>query len=818
MVRKRYFFSVILSIAGVIWTQSTAPAQGQNSPRPVVREATRTDTTAPLRHMPELPPTPAILGQIFERPRKLLPNREGSIAPLAATDPVLQAPVAEPGAPTTGPDFEGVGNVNGVLPPDTVGDIGPSHYVQMVNLSFAIYNRSGNKLYGPVNTNTLWQGFGGPCESTNDGDPIVLYDHLADRWMMSQFALPSFPRGPFYQCIAVSQAGDPLGAWHRYEFLISQSKLNDYPKFGVWPDGYYMSINQYKCRFISCSWAGQGVVAFERDKMLNGQQAQMVYFDLETVDSNLGGMLPSDLDGPAPPAGAPNYFAQVDDHAWGYSPDQLQIWDFHVDWSNPGSSTFTKWGNLGTAAFDSNMCSYSRNCVPQSGTSVKVDALSDRLMFRLQYRNFGAHQTLMVNHTVDVNGSDRAGIRWYELRKSGAGWSIHQQGTFSPDSTHRWMGSIAMNSMGDAGLGYSISSTSVFPSIRATGRLSEDSLGQMTQGEISIVNGSGHQTHSSGRWGDYSSMSVDPADDCTFWYTQEYYAVSGSAPWRTRIGSFKLRDCAALPTPPNAPNSLQATAVSSSQIDLAWNDSSDNEDGFRVRRCQGSSCTPTQVVATLAANSISHSDTGLSPNTPYTYAVVAFNPGGESDPTNTASATTDQIAAPNAPTGLSVTAVSSSQINLSWTDASNNEEGFRIERCTGSVCTPSTVVATVGAGVTSYNDSGLTANTTYRYHVVAFNAGGESTSNQAGATTQAAPAISLSATGYKVKGLQKADLSWTGATTANVDVYRNGSLIATTANDGFHTDNINNKGGGSYTYKVCEQGTAICSNNAVVTF
>jgi hypothetical protein len=370
----------------------------------------------------------------------------------------------------------------------------------------------------------------------------VLYDHLADRWMISQFALPNFPFGPFYQCIAVSQTGDPTGAWHRYAFLYSNTKMNDYPKFGVWPDAYYMSANQFNQ--VSLGWGGQGVVAFERDRMLQGLSARMIYFDLYGTDPNLGGMLPSDLDGPAPPAGAPNYFAQVDDNAWGYSPDQLQIWEFHADWANPLSSTFGNKLALPAASFNANMCNYARNCIPQPGTNVKLDALSDRLMYRLQYRNFGTHQTLVTNQTVDVNGSDRAGIRWYELRKTGGAWSIYQQSSFSPDSNHRWMGSIAMNSLGTIALGYSISNAStIYPSIDVTGRLAGDPLSTLPQGVLRLYTGTGAQTHSASRWGDYSSMSVDPTDDCTFWYTTEYLQTTGSAPWRTRIGSFTIGSC-----------------------------------------------------------------------------------------------------------------------------------------------------------------------------------------------------------------------------------------------------------------------------------
>ena len=577
---KRNLFSrILVPVLVFVLAFASFPAAGvqaEGGGNPVVSYATRSDVTGALRHMPQLPPLPVVLGQIFERPRKLLPNRQSNPGPIGI-DPALQtfAPAAD--AATTGANFEGVNNVNGVLPPDTVGDIGPNHYVQMVNLSFAVYDRSGNKLYGPVAGNTLWQGFGGPCETTNDGDPVVLYDHLADRWLMTQFALPNYPRGPFYECIAVSQSPDPLGSWNRYEFLISNNKLDDYPKFGVWPDGYYMSINQFTCKFIGCNWAGAGAVAFERDAMLAGQTARMVYFDLYNTDPNLGGMLPADLDGPAPAAGTPNPFAQMDDNAWGYSGDQLQVWNFHVNWNNPSSSTFTFDRALPVNAFDSDLCGYSRNCIEQPG-GTKLDSLSDRLMFRLQYRNFGSYKTMVVNHTVDSNGADRAGIRWYELRDTGSGWGIHQQSTYSPDSANRWVGSIAMNGAGDIGLGYSVSSTSISPSIRFTGRLAGDPLNQMTQGEGTLINGSGYQTHTSGRWGDYAMMAVDPLDDCTFWFTTEYYNSVSSAGWRTRVGSFKMANCGA-PTDTSPAVSItnpgNGTTVSG-QVNITANATDDN--------------------------------------------------------------------------------------------------------------------------------------------------------------------------------------------------------------------------------------------------
>ncbi|MBI2895393.1 MAG: hypothetical protein HYY06_17695 [Deltaproteobacteria bacterium] len=524
--------------------------EGLSQTRPVVRFATRSDASPPLRATPERPAPPPVLATIFEKPRHPLPNRfeaEG-----AADDEALQAAIEEAAAPGVLGSFAGLANSDNaavlgsrMLPPDVNGDIGPDHYVQWVNGVLAVYDRTGSRVLGPIAGSRLWQGFGGPCEASNDGDPIALYDHLADRWLMSQFALPNFPSGPFYQCIAVSQTPDPTGAYHRYEFLIDERKMNDYPKLGVGPDAYALAINQYRCELLGCRWAGQGAVAFERDAMLDGLPARMIRFDLERVDPNLGGMLPADLDGPAQAPGVPVPFCQVDDDAWGYSPDQVQCWELAADWVTPGSSTFTFAVALRTAAFNSNMCGYSRNCIPQPG-GTPVDALSDRLMARLQLREFGSHRALLVSHTTDVGG-DHAGIRWYELRDSGRGWSIEQQGTYAPDGDNRWMGSVAMNGIGDVMLGFSVSSAVTYPSVRVTGRLAEDPAGTMTQGEATLAAGRFYQSHSSGRWGDYSMMAVDPVDDCTFVYTQEYYDSNDpatSAEWVTRWGFVKERDCA----------------------------------------------------------------------------------------------------------------------------------------------------------------------------------------------------------------------------------------------------------------------------------
>src|SRR3954469_16843712 len=558
-MRQRLFvvaaLVALVSITDIRAQRPAASALRAGAPTSVIH-FDRFDRSLQLRDLP--PGTPPIGEMVKEREprwRRVSRHPAGLLA-----DPMVQTSPQIPTIPGPSRSVEGINNVNGVLPPDTNGDVGPNHFVQWVNTSFAVYSK-GNAttppalLYGPASANTLWSGFGGPCETRNDGDPIVRYDHLADRWVMSQLAIPNnffgiLLFGPFYECIAVSATSDPLGAYYRYQY--SFDKLNDYPKRAVGPGGHYHTMHQYTA--LSLQWAGQGVVAFDRAKMLAGQPASAIYYDLASVDPNLAASPPADLDGPPPPAGSPEYFVQADDDAWDAVPsDQLQIWQFHTDWMTPSQSSFTRVAALPTAPFDSDMCGNSRNCLPQPGTTATIDAMSDRLMYRLQYRNFGDPESLVVNHTVDADGTDHAGVRWYEVRNPGSSPSIYQQGTYAPDSNHRWMGSVAMDSAGNMALGFSVTGVSTFPSIRYTGRLAGDPPNVMTLGETDLIVGTGSQTSSLGRWGDYSSMVVDPVDDCTFWYTQEYYAVTSEAGWQTRIGSFSLPNCGSSKPPSNLP-------------------------------------------------------------------------------------------------------------------------------------------------------------------------------------------------------------------------------------------------------------------------
>ncbi|OYT14005.1 MAG: hypothetical protein B6I19_02120, partial [Bacteroidetes bacterium 4572_114] len=484
--------------------------------------ATYFDITPPLRDMELIEPGV----RKREWKENVIKNHFGfkedvkSIPPPKGPDPVLQEKNGNKSSRDIGANFDGVHNLSGVAPPDTDGDVGPNHYMQMVNLAFAIYDKSGNLLYGPADNSTLWNGFVGSWTGTNDGDPIVLYDEYADRWMASQFAINTGD-GTQWMLVAISQTGDPLGSWYRYAFQFTY--MPDYPKFGIWPDGYYLSVNQFEKSGGSYYWRGGGASVLNRDKMIAGDPtAEMVFFGL---GSSYGSLLPADADGPIlPPTGAPNYFTS-------FTSGKLQMWELDVDWANTSNSTITRLSDISVSSFSTSGFS-----VNQPGTSTTLDDLSDRLMYRLQYRNFGGYEAMVTNHTVN-NGSSKAAIRWYELRKTGSNWGLHQEGTYSPDNDHRWMGSIAMNASGDIALGYSVSGSSTYPSIRYTGRNNGDPLGQMTFAESSILEGTSSQTGVS-RWGDYSMMSVDPDNDLTFWFTTEY--TSGSWNWRTRIASFDI--------------------------------------------------------------------------------------------------------------------------------------------------------------------------------------------------------------------------------------------------------------------------------------
>ena len=439
-------------------------------------------------------------------------------------DPFRQQYFGKVKSDTALQNFEGTANVNTAIPPDTYGDVGRDDYFHMVNLSFTIFNKSGNTLLGPIYSGNIWSGL---PYSGNSGDGIVLYDDQADRWFIEALCLPSFPSPPYFVMLAVSQTSDPTGSWYRWEYQFTD--IPDYPKLGIWRDTYFMSCNQFS---TLSNYVGIAAVAFDRSAMLAGNPSPaMVMFNLNQ-DENIYSILPADCDGAFPVAGTPGYFAYL-------GSDFLGIYEFHTDWTNPAASTFGNQSIISVAMYYPNVVG-----IPQKGSTIFLDPISDRLMCRLQFRKFPDHQSMVVNHTVRL-GNHWAGIRWYELRKTGGDWSLFQQSTYAPDSNSRWMGSIAMDSVGNIALGYSVSGPDLYPSIRFTGRMNNDPPGQMTIAEQSIIEGGGAQIHPAticSRWGDYSSMTVDPADPSVFWYTQQYYPVTADYEWHTRIAAFTFKD------------------------------------------------------------------------------------------------------------------------------------------------------------------------------------------------------------------------------------------------------------------------------------
>jgi hypothetical protein len=538
--------------------------------RPHFSTAVAFDVSAPLRYGSVHPSDQIPLlylskdGEVEIRPEggpKAGPDRghsaDGALQSGASRIRALQIP-----APLA--NFEGLSNQDNfniyggrVNPPDPVGDIGPNHYVEMINLVWAAYDRQGALLLGPLPIGSLWSGFAVPdCDDTS-GDPIVLYDQLEDRWVLSQFTT----NGPeYWNCVAISVTGDPTGSYYRYAFSTGLN-FPDYPKYGNWKKSYVITTRE----FGPTVEYGIGVYALEKAKMLVGDPtARVVSFFLDGNDPDVlplvgDGLLPADIDGEKQPkedAAIPIVGTQDDGAGYGATFDALNIWDLKIKWSSTPVSSLELNTQLPTAAFDSIFpCApTSRDCLPQPGIvnpAQYLDILSyrQRPTWRLAYRNFQTYESLVTNQSVEaVPGV--AGARWYEIRRNGSGtYSIYQQGTYAPgDGVHRWMGSIAQDKNGNMALGYSVvNGTTVFPGIRYTGRLAGDPLGQMPQGEGIVINGSGVQTTTNSRWGDYTSMNVDPVDDCTFWYVNEYYTAAGQASsaagWQTRVASVKLPGC-----------------------------------------------------------------------------------------------------------------------------------------------------------------------------------------------------------------------------------------------------------------------------------
>jgi len=585
LTHARTALCVLTSSLVAMLAANSSMAAGPPSPKPKFSNAVAFDVSRPARDIkPSLARAPVAtdtirdirpergpltLDQGFSGDGALFPSAARLMAPLSAA-PAIAAPLVT---------FEGLSsqdnfNIFGfrVNPPDPVGDVGPNHYVEMTNLAYAVYDKTGKVLVGPVDIGALWAGFAVDDCTDASGDPIVLYDQLADRWILSQFTTRGAPY--YYNCVAISKSGDPTGEYYRYAFVTQVAVIDgmpygyfpDYPKYSVWTDSYILTTRD----FGDAGGYGISVYALEKNKMLAGNpnaRAVQFFLDSDVVPINLigDGLLPADIDGTRRPIdgiSVPIVGTQDDNGPYGATSDALNIWELTVQWRANPAATLAFAAQLPVASFDSIFpCpGGGRRCLPQPGVAVNqyLDILSyrQRPTYRLAYRNFGKYEALVTNQSVEA-APGVAGVRWYEIRRdrplpnTPSVFSIFQQGTYAPgDGVHRWMGSAAMDRQGNIALGYSVvNGVNVFPGIRYTGRLAADPLGQMTLGEDTIVNGTGVQRSVNNRWGDYTSLNVDPTDDCTFWYVNEYYTAAGQASsvagWQTRIGAFKLPGCVA---------------------------------------------------------------------------------------------------------------------------------------------------------------------------------------------------------------------------------------------------------------------------------
>ncbi len=509
---------------------------------------------------------------------KTLSSRADSInlsAPVIAPASTMYNQTANGVLPVTQKaNYVGLGNGfnawtnQGLLPPDTTMAVGNNQIVQWVNLRLTVLNKATGALLlggsGYVNGNQIWSGLGATsvCATKNQGDPVLQYDRTVGRWILSQFAFNTatgtaspfrvYPSAPYAMCFAVSQTNDATGAYNLYQFTFSA--LTDYPKIGVWTDGLYLTTNNFSFSTTTglSSYIGSMICAFDKAAMIGGGAAGGVCFS--GLDATHFGAVPADFEGTiAPPAGAAEYIVSNDWFTKNNPPYFVLLRRFHPDFVTPANSTLNDgfggaFDSAVTLPFDNSVIGACGDgggaCVPQPGTTRVLDTLSMRAMYRAAYRNMGSNrESILFTESVGPVGAAKAGIQLVEIRNPAANPpQIYNNVNFNPDGTSRWMGSVASDKLGNILVGYSASSGTIPPSIRITGRQRND-IKSTVRGEINVITGTGNQTSSAQRWGDYSTMQIDPDDDCTFWYTQEFTNNSSSANWATQIFGYKFNNC-----------------------------------------------------------------------------------------------------------------------------------------------------------------------------------------------------------------------------------------------------------------------------------
>ena len=546
MSNNRKFLALSMILITCCLAMTASLAYGQQAKTTVIYPSAH----ATSQHLRELPID--VLGfrdEEAERPRPIPMSSHRAATGLTKADPVAQTEERPLVAATKGINFDGIGS-QGFAPSDVNLAIGPNHIVQTVNVRLAVFNKSGAPLSGPTNLTTFFAPLAGDC-AAGASDPIVNYDRLADRWVISDIGI-AVGGASFSECVAVSKTNDPTGAYTLYAYSFG-TNVNDYPKLGVWPtasNGAYLA--SYNMFADGVAFIGANLCGFDRAKMLAGNPtaAQLCVLTPNTE----GGYLPADLDGLAPPANGPGLFLTWQNN----NPGQLFLRKLALNFvSNSVGLSAPIAINVANSSL---ACGNGGTCVPQKGTTQTLDTLGDRLMYRMAYRKFADHERVMVNHAV-ANGSQVA-FRWYEILDPSGSVTVNQQGTFAPDATSRWMASAAMDRANDIAIGYSASSATINPAIRFTGRVPADPAGTL-QTEASMLEGTGSQTVGLSRWGDYTALQVDPSDDCTFWYTNQYQKVNGTFNWSSHIGSFAFPTCAVGGVPAV---SLSATALNFKKV------------------------------------------------------------------------------------------------------------------------------------------------------------------------------------------------------------------------------------------------------------